>query len=81
MCEVPEFSKQKKLNWCFLSMLTLACAFSGMLIGGTMFNDTPIMHIVAQQQEWAATNQTNSTTGHPIVNATLLATQYEHYWT
>lgn len=47
-CEIPELSKTKKLNWCFLTMLTLACACSGMQIGGALFNDAPLMHIISQ---------------------------------
>ena len=34
-------------------MITLACALSGMQIGGALFNDAPLMHIIQTQQQWA----------------------------
>lgn len=80
MCEVPEFSTKKKLNWCFIYMITLACALSGMQIGGALFNDAPLMHIIQQQQGWADTGHKNQTSGHPIVNSTDLI-KYQHYFT
>lgn len=45
-CEVPKFSPVKRLNWCFLWLITIACALSGMQIGGAMFNDAPLMVVI-----------------------------------
>jgi len=29
-CEIPTYSPTPRLNWCFIGLITIACALSGM---------------------------------------------------